>query len=316
MPLTIVFDTNYLRSFGCSDFISGRLPPRLNSQVNAAVKRGDLILLPETVRIETNAWLDDENKKRHQALINAARTLQDSGFNISPDLPPNHNSVDILDILKSSTIHCDLITPDITDYREAERRTSYRLAPHPKSPDGEEMRDRLIWCQLLKYSALTDNHVVIASNDHLFKNGALTEEGKAARITVASSPEDLDQRLGERPSHIKALIDNLLVFSKLLHAHNIDISEHTIEGVENLRNSRTPEGTLEQRFELLIKDLANPIQGVMSLLGGKPMLLSLENNKIVVEAPRAEASDFDLFQTLIRERPDAALSELRHIIGD
>ena len=57
MPQTIVFDTNYLRTFSQIEFLAGRLPQKLKVQIAIAVKRGDLVALVDTVRIETNAWL-------------------------------------------------------------------------------------------------------------------------------------------------------------------------------------------------------------------------------------------------------------------
>lgn len=316
MPMTIVFDTNYLRSLGCSDFLLGRLPTRLTTQVNSAAQRGDLILIPSTVKIEMNAWLKDESAKRHSSLVNAHRTLQESGFKVSPELPSSPQEVDFFEVIRASAKNCDVLAPDINDYLEAERRTSYRLPPHPKNPEHEEMRDRLIWCQLLRYSGTTTNHIVIASADQIFKNGASTEEGLQARISIASSPEDLDQRLGERPVHIQTLINNFLSFSVQLQGHGLDVSEESIESVDQLRNSRMTDGIVEQRFELFLKGRDKPMQCVMSLFGGRPLRLALDNDRIVVQAQEVQMSNIEIVQHLMRERADVALSELRHIIGD
>lgn len=316
MPLTIVFDTNYLRSLGCSDFLSGRLPARLAHQVNCAIQRGDLILLPETVRIETNAWLQEENAKRHSALISAVKTLQQAGFNVSPEIPESPLGVDIMRILKETDRSCAVLEPTIDDYREAERRTSYRLPPHPKNIEHEEMRDRLIWCELLRYSQTTKNHILIVSNDHIFKNGVATDEGVAARITVAASQEDLDQRLGERPTHIQTIIDNLLLFSAQLQEHGYDISGTNIESVDQVRNVRTTDGRVEQRFDIFLKGMERPIKAAMSLVASKPIFLTFDGKNVALVRTEAVTNNSEFLQYFIREHPDLSLTELRHIIGD
>ncbi|MYN45296.1 hypothetical protein GTP23_09495 [Pseudoduganella sp. FT93W] len=266
--------------------------------------------------IEMNAWLEDEAKKRHSSLVNAAQLLQDSGYTISAELPQLPAKVDICDVLKASIKNYDVLEPEIEDYCEAERRTSYRLPPHPKNPEHEEMRDRLIWCRILRYSVTTKNSIVIVSHDQIFKNGAASDEGRNARISIASSPEDLDQRLGERPAHIQTLINELLTFSKQFKANNLSISDSDISSIDNVKNRRNVDGVVDKSFDIFITGNDKPIQGVMSLLGGKPLVLSLNNKKHVFYAEENERGAEAILQNLMSERPDVALSELRHLIGD
>lgn len=315
MPQTIVFDTNYIRSLGCSDFLNEGIPQRLENQLQKATKRGDLILIPATVRTEINAWLMDESFKRHKALEDAARTLQSSGFTIAPELPANATELDVLAILKKGNFTCDILKPTIVEYEEAERRTSYRLPPHPKNPEHEEMRDRLIWCQLINYSKSTQNSIIIVSGDQIFKNGTMTPEGMEARISVASSLEELDQRLGERPEHIQTVIDNLLSFADQLNSKGISITADDIEAIDQLRKSRTSNSLIEQRFDLRLKGQEKPWRCIITTLDETPLQLMLQD-MIFTHPDDIKASNPDFIFKMLRERPESALSELRHIIGE
>ena len=252
MPQTIVFDTNYLRTFSQIEFLAGRLPQKLKVQIATAVERGDLVALVDTVRIETNAWLESAYQKKQQELKTAMQRLVAEGYTVTPSVVLDGTPPDIFELLQSASEKCTSFSPIIEDYREAERRTSYRHAPNPKN-DGEEMRDRLIWCQMLRWSEESGNPVLIVSADTIFKNGANSEEGIRARINVVEGEVDLDQRLGERPDHIAAVVRSILVFAPELKEQGIDLNETTISGVEDLRKIQEVDGSTTQRFVLLIK---------------------------------------------------------------
>ncbi len=315
MPQTIVFDTNYIRGLGCSDFLNGAVPQRLKSQLQEATKRGDLILVPATVRTEINAWLKEECSKRHTALHNAARTLEDSGFTITPALPNSPKDPDVFPVLQSATINCGLLTPTVAEYEESERRTSYRLPPHPKNPEHEEMRDRLIWCQLLNYSKTTVNSIIIVSGDQIFKNGVASPEGAKARISIATTPEELDQRLGEIPAHIQTLIDSLLSFADQLKTNGIFISAENINSIDRLRKARTNNSLIEQRFELLLKGQETPLRCAIPTLADYPLRLTLQDMEFT-QTESIKAGNPEMLFGVLRDRPEIALSELRHIIGE
>ena len=85
MPHTIAFDTNYLRSFGDREFRSGQVPQKLHDQIAVALARGDLVILPETVRIEANAWLKNQSEIATNKLIQAKDLLERAGHKIEPD---------------------------------------------------------------------------------------------------------------------------------------------------------------------------------------------------------------------------------------
>lgn len=257
MPLTIVFDTNYLKTFSQVEYLAGKIPEKLKAQINRAVERGDLVALMDTVRIETNAWLELAHQKKQQELNTSIQRLVAEGYTVTPANVPDSVPPDIFRILKLASEKCSTLSPTIDDYRRAERRTSYREAPHPKNPEAEEMRDRLIWCQMLRWSAESGNPVLIVSHDTIFKNGAKSEEGIRARINVVEGEVDLDQRLGDRPDHIAALVRSILIFAPELKERGIHLTEATIEGVEELRKVHEADGSITQKFLLLTSSDAN-----------------------------------------------------------
>ena len=315
MPQTIVFDTNYIRSTSGNSFLNGEAPPKLANQFNKAMKRGDLVLIPATVITEINAWLKDESFKRHTALQNAARTLQESAYKITPELPTEAVEPDITSILKSANLSFDILIPTIEEYKESERRTSYRIPPHPKNQEHEEMRDRLIWCQLLNYSKSTLNHIIIVSGDQIFKNGAASPEGVDARILVASTSEELDQRLGEIPDHIKSIINNLLTFSDQINSNEILITADNIESIDQLRKSRTNNSIIEHKFDLILKGQEKPLHCKISTLGESTLQLML-NDMVFTNQDGINSSKQDIIFRILQERTEGGLSELRRIIGE
>ncbi|MBI3896850.1 MAG: DUF4935 domain-containing protein [Gammaproteobacteria bacterium] len=290
MPQTIVFDTNYLRSFGDSDYRIEKLPQKLHDQIKLAFSREDLVALPNTVRLETNAWLALQAETAQKSLLDAHKLLRNAGYEVSPEITEKKHNIDIATVLRKyfSTVY--LLEPTIEDYREAERRTSYRLSPLPKkNPTGEEYRDRLIWCQLVSYARASKTPILLVSGDGLFHNGAASDEGKTASIEVVESESDLDQRLNQRPHHIQAVVDQLLMFSMNLQRQGVDLKPESIVGIEELRKVNEANGSLVLKFMLRtigIKEVSSPVSARMVSLGGVPILLSLSLGERAIECAR------------------------------
>lgn len=319
MPQTIVFDTNYLRTFSQIEFLAGRLPEKLKVQIVTAVERGDLVALVETVRIETNAWLESAYQKKQQELKAAMQRLVAEGYTVTPSVVPDGAPPDIFELLQSASEKCTSFSPIIEDYREAERRTSYRHAPHPKNSDGEEMRDRLIWCQMLRWSEESGNPVLIVSADTIFKNGANSEEGIRARINVVEGEVDLDQRLGERPDHIAAVVRSILLFAPELKEYGIDLDETTISGVEDLRKIQEVDGSTTQRFVLLIQvnDSDFRYATTINSLNEQPLSIEVGTTppiSLTRQIKEQEKINFDRRSGL--NSKDRAINELRQLIRD
>lgn len=279
MPHTIAFDTNYLRSFGDRDYRAGQLPKKLHEQIAAAFARGDLVVLSNTVRLEANAWLKQQSEIAHRKLVQATDLLQQAGHKVVPATIEAPAELDILTVFKAAFPDIALLEPTVDDFTEAERRTSFRLPPLPKNPEGEEFRDRIIWCQILNHSKIGGGPILIVSGDRLFRNGADSEEGQAAGIENVEDETDLDQWLDRRPEHIQFIIDQILMFSPELKTQGIEIQADNLVAVEELRNVFNPSGMLVQRFMLRTTDVSEisaPVPITLVSLGNIPLAISLE----------------------------------------
>lgn len=316
MSFTIIFDTNYLRSFGIADYLSGRLPAKLAQQIKRAFERKNFVGVPSTVVLELDAWLNAEAKKRQEHLEKAIRLVKDSGFTITPDQAHPQVPESIAAVLETFDRRITFLKPTLDEYLEAEKRTSYRLPPHPKKVEDEEMRDRVIWCQALRYSDGGKNPVLIVSNDQLFKNGASSEEGKSANISSVEGITDLDQRLGERPPTVEKAIENLLLFSDQLKEIGINLNTENIISLEELRNLIHPEGFVVQRFELhshADSGLASPTLVTVNLVDQKPVALEVGMHRLNLGGPvSGSATDFSLLRS--RMEKENALAELRRLL--
>jgi hypothetical protein len=250
MPSTIVFDTNYLRSLSMADYLAGRLPPVLEDLVRKAAARGDLIAIPHTVRQETNAWLASKSDKDWGRLVDARQLLEQHGCTVTPATHDKPAHIDIVDVFRKVNPGLAVFTPALDDYAEAERRTSYRIPPNGKSLDDEEMRDRIIWCQLLRHAKLSKTPILIVSRDTLFKNGVALAEGIEAQIELVEDGAELAQRLDARPPHIQELVNQLLAFEPELLKQHFVVRPQSIQLIENLRKMNMGRGIVLKMFTL------------------------------------------------------------------
>lgn len=318
MTKTIVFDTNYLKSLSLNDYLAGKIPEKLKAQIELAVSRGDLVALVDTVRTETNAWLEVSHKRKQQENENSIQRLLAEGYKVTPDTVPNSPSPDILDILHLASDKCTTLSPTIEDYKEAERRTSYRLPPLPKNPDGEEMRDRLIWCQILRWSNESGKPVLIVSGDTIFKNGASSDEGINARIKVVEGEVDFDQQLGERPAHIEKLIESILTFAPELEGRGINLTNKSIVGIEELRKVHEKDGSITQRFFLLTSSVDNLDErciAAINCIGDEPHTINIATTppiSLAKEITEPRKGNFDLLNSLNSQ--NQAINELRNLL--
>ena len=224
--------------------------------------------------------------------------------------------VDISLIFQERFPNVQLLNPSIEDFKEAERRTSYRLPPLPKKkPDGEEFRDRLIWCQLISYARASKLPILIVSADGIFQNGAESEEGKSARIEVAESQSDLDQRLNLRPEHIQSVVNQLLMFSADLLKQGIVLKPDSIIGIEELRKVHEPNGSLIQKFMLRTTespDFPSLVPVTMMALGDVPISLNLTFKEKVLQVVRQPTPQEIEQLTLTRMRGVTDMEQMRN----
>jgi hypothetical protein len=198
---------------------------------------------------------------------------------VQPESIDTPVDVDIAALMKTVFPAVHLLEPSLEDYKDAERRTSYHLPPNPrKSPDGEEFRDRLIWCQLVRYTKSNAIPILIVSGDGLFSNGAESGEGKSARIDVVEDASDLDQRLSQRPHHIEEIIENILMFESMLKQHGIDLTPTSISSIEELRQFNDANGSHVRKFTIRVSgspQISTPVSATMVSIGGTPVSLDL-----------------------------------------
>lgn len=278
MPISIVLDTNYLRGLGVDSYPKGQLPPELVRQLSLAEKRGDLIIVPETVVIELDAWLLTVAKKQFESLLDAVKAVEHAGLSINGTIPQEPAPPKFAPILNANFPKAHILRPDLEDYREAERRTSGRLPPLPKDANGEEFRDRIIWIQCLRHAQSSKQHVLIVSGDTIFKNGAASDEGKSANIYVASGPSEFDQYLGERSAHVSELLDQIISLSKHLANPPFPLTDQDISAIEDIRSVVDHNGVLIRSFVLVGSTngtLPERTSGSIAFIGGVPISMSL-----------------------------------------
>ncbi|MCP5381407.1 MAG: DUF4935 domain-containing protein [Kordiimonadaceae bacterium] len=323
MSYSIIFDTNYLKTFGIKEFSIGEIPSKLKEQIKFAVGRGDVVALPNTVRFEFNAHLKKIQEKDKLELNKAIQLLEEKGYTINPPANLVVREIDVWTILNNKFPDIYLLEPSIEDYLEAEKRTSYRLPPLPKKkPESEEFRDRLIWCQLVRYAKNTDTTILIVSEDGIFENGAESNEGKTAKIENVKGETELDQRLDQWPTNIQKMIEKILMFSNEFKLKGINLSKDIIIGIDGLRKVNESGGVARHNFVLRIKEVKNmPIMSnaTMICIGEMPIELSLSWNGNTIELER-QLSKEDLgtmnYNRLQGEvNMEKAKSELKAILG-
>lgn len=264
MSVTVCFDTNYIRSFSQNDFLSGNVPQKLIEQIEKISARGDSIAVLETVRLEVNAWLMKASISREAEIQQSIVTLEAAGYKLDKTEVLARPDRDFFEMMKAVDVNCFLMLPEIDEYREAERRTSFRLPPHPKNIEGEEMRDRLIWCQLLNFARKTKRKVILVSGDTIFKNGAATDEAKEFGIECLGDAE-FEQRIGLKAPHIIEIIEIMESFGAGLGEHGVALNSSTVESLQDLRKRSEPDGTLSMKFNVISHNSGLPEKCAVTL---------------------------------------------------
>ncbi|MFS1936300.1 PIN domain-containing protein [Vibrio splendidus] len=319
MPSYIVFDTNYLRGIKTDDYFNNRIPEKLYGQIEKAIGRGDMVAIPRTVQIEFNAHLKKIADNKHQALKQAYELLVNNGFKVLDELPSEVKYVDVWNVIKSKFDQVHLLEPTENDYLEAETRASYRNPPYPKNkPESEEMRDRVIWCQLLSLSKNIELPIYIVSDDRIFENGIKSEEGRDASLFILQGEDELNQHLESIPPHIKNLIENILLFSPQLAERGVPLTREDIDMVSDIRMTNLDLNQKENKFTLSLKhDKEVSWDGRLIYQSDKPKTLTLVSDleSIVVEY-NGIVSELNGMEQLERANTkERSLMELRRAIG-
>lgn len=321
MASRLIFDTNYLRKLGSKEYLEGKIPPKLEEQIASAINRGDVVCVPRTVQMELNAWVKELAKKELESINQAKDLLLEKGYTVDPNEAPVEVEIDTLEIIKRKFPDVYFLEPTIENYTEAERRTSFRQPPMPKNPQGEEFRDRLIWCQVLSLGK--DLPSVIVSEDKIFENGVSSKEGLDANVSIVKTEEELNQWLDKRPDHIQRVIDDVLLFSDELKGNDVEIDQDKIERVVDYRAVNEPGGGVLKKFLILVKNEQNEKITISSKIyyqGETPISLSMQLNDRMFNFTRnlseAERRAAYLDQTMKTHEQHFQEEELRRLIGE
>lgn len=320
MASRLMFDTNFIIRLGTKEYRNGEVPPRLASQIKMALDRGDSVLIPRTVQMELNARIKEQAEKELSEIQRAKDLLLNSGYTIHSPKAEEKTDIDAFGIIKQRFPDVYLLEPSPEDYFEAERRTSFREPPFPKNnPKAEEFRDRLMWCQIVGLSNDSDPPFVVASDDGIFENGALTKEGKEIRLIVLKTEEELSQWLDQRPSHIQRLIDELLLFKDEVATSGINLVEKEIDRIVDYRSVNESNGVMIKKFNLVFTDESSIFCRIL-YRGGVPVTVDLKldgkdithNRKLDPEEARASM----LEQQLKASKAQFHEAELQQLIGN
>lgn len=315
MSVTVCFDTNYIRSFSQNDFLSGNVPHKLIEQIKKISARGDSIAVLETVRLEVNAWLMKANLSRDAEIQQSIATLEEAGYKLDKTQVLARPDRDFFELMKGVDINCFLMLPEIDEYREAERRTSFRLPPHPKNIEGEEMRDRLIWCQLLNFARKSKRKVILVSGDIIFKNGSATDEAKELGIECLGDAE-FEQRIGLKAPHIVEIIEMMESFGALLENYGVTLNSLTVESLQDLRKRSEPDGTLSMKFNVISNNSGLPenCAVTLSVLDDEAYFIQVNTEPVISLHKELSGNNKDVARySAVSQRLDD-LSELRHIL--
>ena len=320
MASRLMFDTNFIIRLGTKEYRNGEVPPKLASQITMALDRGDSVLIPRTVQMELNARIKEQAEEELSKIQLAKDLLLNNGYTIQSPKAEEKANIDAFGIIKQWFPDVYLLEPSPEDYFEAERRTSFREPPLPKSnPKAEEFRDRLMWCQIVGLSKDSDPPFVVASDDGIFENGARTKEGKDIRLIVLKTEEELSQWLDQRPGHIQRLIDELLLFKEEIATSGINLVEKEIDRIVDYRSVNESNGVMIKKFNLVFTDESSMFCRIL-YRGGVPVTVDLKldekdithNRKLNPQEARASM----LEQQLKASKAQFQEAELQQLIGN
>lgn len=114
---------------------------------------------------------------------------------------PHHNArdlvsrVDLPTVLRATGITVEIEEPTLADYRDAERRASFHLAPQAPDAESDEMRDLIIWAVALRI-AERDGGAMIVSRDKVHVDERGSKEAEAVRLLRAKTFDEALDLLG------------------------------------------------------------------------------------------------------------------------
>ena len=166
-----------------------------------AAASGALLVLPRTVVMEDERHQQRLYDETVAALEDASSLLGNWGVAV-----PRHGArelvgrADLPTVLRATGIMVEIEEPTLADYRDAERRASFHLAPQAPDAKSDEMRDLIIWAVALRI-AERDGGAMIVSRDEVHVDERGLKEAEAVSLLRAKTfAEALDLLGGISPA--------------------------------------------------------------------------------------------------------------------
>jgi hypothetical protein len=174
-----------------------------------AAQSGAVLALPRTVILE-HEHQQQALAEKEVAKLDAAASLLSQWRVSVPGFSARDliHRVDLTTALQATGIAVEVHDPTLDDYRDAERRASFHLAPQAPDAKSDEMRDLVIWAVALRI-AKQDSGAMLVSRDQIHVDKRGSQEAESAGLRRASTLDDALDLLG-RVSRVGALTRSVL----------------------------------------------------------------------------------------------------------
>jgi hypothetical protein len=189
-PMLIILNSDILNS----ESLLTTLTPPVQRLVDACHVRGHVIVVPETTKLEFDRKQNDLVSTARIELDSAYSTLTRYGVNYEHRLPEDVVSPpDLMGLIAKSGAIVQLAEPTIDDFREAHRRASLHLVPHPQgNTKSDEMRDLVIWMIAIRLAKENSGALLISRDAVHVHNRGDSEANEAGLMRVKNVDEALE----------------------------------------------------------------------------------------------------------------------------
>lgn len=165
--------------------------------IDACSRQGHTVVIPETSKLEFD-------RKQGELVDNAKNELESAYATLARfEVSYEHRSPaeviappDLLALIANNGAVAKIVEPTLEDYREAHRRASLHLEPHPPGDTkSDEMRDLIIWMTALRLARECDGALLVSRDVvHTHSRGDVeADEAGLMRVkTIDDALEFLD----------------------------------------------------------------------------------------------------------------------------
>lgn len=153
-------------------------------------------MLPRTVVMENERQQRQLCDKTVEALEAASALLRQWGVAVPAfNAQERIGMADLAAVLRATGITVEIHDPTLNDYRDAEHRASFHLAPQAPDVKSDEMRDLIIWAVALRI-AKQDGGAMLVSRDEVHVDQRGSEEAEAVGLLPVGTFDDALDLLG------------------------------------------------------------------------------------------------------------------------